>query len=306
MALSRAYALLNLFGFRKQNWRFDMFGGVVYFLLAFSILPVCNLDHIIQSHSWYDAVWQYIIAVFTNYMLVLSNGYVSLAFFIALWAALMCFGEVPWPWYKRLLVGSLHAIAHQLSAISALVLMETAVELGVHRKLLGQGEVLYITFVRNFPLVALFVDQADDKCYGLFGILARFLSNIFDVPDNMAHYKHYMCTDYAAMSRRQLLIYYFNCGLYLWVLMTPLVSFMFGAYLYIGSAFLNARQYTNRIDGASCSRRCSAIADHSFFLVFSCSQTTPKLSRRCVLRVTRTSFVFISIAPVILKCTHLV
>ena len=50
-----------------------------------------------------------------------------------------------------------------------------------------------------------------------------------------------------------MLIYYFNCALYLWLLMAPAVSFMFGAYLYLASSFLNAH-YTEafsslRIEG---------------------------------------------------------
>lgn len=251
--VSRALALLNLFGFRKQNWRFDMVGGVLYFLLAFSVLPVCNLDNILQAESWHDALLQYILAIFDNYCLVLSKGYVSLAVFVFIWGVLVSFGEAPWPWYKRMAVGTAHALAHQLAAIGALVLMEAAVEMGVHRKLLGGGEVLYLTFVRSFPQVAAFVDQADTQAYGLFGSLARFVSNVFDVPDNLAFYKESMCDAYDAMTRGQVLLYYFNAGLYLWVLMTPLASFTFGAYLYFASTLLSAH-YTEafsslRIEG---------------------------------------------------------
>ena len=58
---------------------------------------------------------------------------------------------------------------------------------------------------------------------------------------------------YSTVTRPTLILYYLNNGLYLWVLMTPLVSFMFGAYLYVASAFLNAH-YTEafsslRIEG---------------------------------------------------------
>ena len=240
VSVSRAYALLNLFGFRRRNWRFDMFGGVLYFLMAFSLLPICNLDHIIESTSWYDALWQYILAIFNHWCLVISKGHVSLFMFTAIWLMLLSFGEVAWPWYKRAIIGTLHTLAHQLSAMGALVLMETCVEMGIHRKLIGQGEVLYQTFTRTFPIAATWVDQLDTQCYGIFGIVARLISNIVDVPDNMAHYKQTMCDSPDTMTRGQMWLYYFNCGLYLWVLMTPLVSFVFGAYLYVASTFLNA------------------------------------------------------------------
>jgi len=240
VALSRAYALLNLFGFRKQNWRFDIFGGVLYFGLVWSVLPVCNLDEIIMSHTWIDALWNYARVVLHTHLLILERGYVSLAVLVGIWIALMAFGEHPWPWYKRLIIGTLHTLAHSFSAVSALVLMESAIALGVQRGILGSGEYLFVTFLRNFPQAQPVLDDLDQRFYAIPSALVRAFSNAFDVPDNIACYKKLMCSAYADMSRVQVLLYYFNCGLYLWVLLTPLVSFMFGAYLYLGSSVLNA------------------------------------------------------------------
>jgi hypothetical protein len=255
VALSRAYALLNLFGFRKQNWRFDMvrgkekkkrkphttkptlgrsclgtvfvlarrnqrkqndlvshhlllrcplpslclfffpqFGGVLYFLLAFSVMPVCNLSAVIHSASWYDAIWQYVLAVLHNHSLVFLQGYVSLFTFASILVALISFGEVPWPWYKRLLIGTLHTLAHSLTAVGSLVLLETAIELGRDRNIIGQGEgeLLYGTFTRNFPAALRVVDVLDERFY-VFGVLVRWLTNLFDVPDSIAVYKKMMC-----------------------------------------------------------------------------------------------------------------
>lgn len=32
-------ALGNILKFRKKNWQFDFFGGIIYFVLAFSMFP---------------------------------------------------------------------------------------------------------------------------------------------------------------------------------------------------------------------------------------------------------------------------
>lgn len=166
---------------------------MLYFLLAFNVLPVCDLSAVIHSASWYDALWQYVLAVLHNHATIFLHGYTSLITFALILLALVSFGEVPWPWYKRLLIGTLHTLAHSLTAISALVLLETAIELGRDRKIIGQGDSLYGIFTRNFPAVLRIVDVMDASGYGVFGVLIRWLSNVFDVPDSIAVYKKMMC-----------------------------------------------------------------------------------------------------------------
>lgn len=194
VALSRAYALLNLFGFRKQNWRFDMFGGFLYFALAVSVLPICNLQPILQASSWYDVILQYVLAVWQNHTQLFLQGYVSVFTFVGIWISLLSFGEVPWPWYKRFLIGTCHTLAHSLSAISAVVLLESCIELGRDRKIIGQGDFLWATFAKNFPEGLARIESADTQFLGgILGALMRGLSNLFDVPDNIASLKLQMC-----------------------------------------------------------------------------------------------------------------
>lgn len=35
-------ALGNILKFRKKNWQFDFIGGIIYFVLAFSMFPQVN------------------------------------------------------------------------------------------------------------------------------------------------------------------------------------------------------------------------------------------------------------------------
>lgn len=36
-------ALGNILKFRKKNWQFDFIGGIIYFILAFSMFPQVNI-----------------------------------------------------------------------------------------------------------------------------------------------------------------------------------------------------------------------------------------------------------------------
>ena len=39
--ISTRYALLNVFGFRRRNWRFDLIGGVTYSMFMLSMMSMC-------------------------------------------------------------------------------------------------------------------------------------------------------------------------------------------------------------------------------------------------------------------------
>jgi hypothetical protein len=42
-------SLSNIVKFRKKNWRFDIVGGLVYFILVFSLFPQCKIDTVTQQ-----------------------------------------------------------------------------------------------------------------------------------------------------------------------------------------------------------------------------------------------------------------
>jgi len=39
-------ALGNILKFRKKNWQFDIIGGIIYFILVFSMLPQVMLSEL--------------------------------------------------------------------------------------------------------------------------------------------------------------------------------------------------------------------------------------------------------------------
>ena len=47
--VSRKITFGNLIKFRKKNWRFDVLGGVMYFVLIISVLPLCGLSDYLHA-----------------------------------------------------------------------------------------------------------------------------------------------------------------------------------------------------------------------------------------------------------------
>jgi hypothetical protein len=236
---SRNYALLNIFGFRKRNWRFDIMGVAVYFLLVISFVPLCNVDGVITSNTWSELLMAFMKAVCHIYVELFATSYISLFTFVVMYSSTFAFTESNWALWKRVAVGGLHGVAHSTVAISILITMESLIEMGLRMKIVGQ-ESLFETFSSNFPEVRTIFALADDYSYGMATSAAHTLTAIFDVPDAMATFKVKMCHSPQLLTRWQTIVYYSSTYLYYYVLAAPLVSFVFGTYLYLANCFLNA------------------------------------------------------------------
>lgn len=137
ISTSKSYAFLNVFGFRKRNWRFDIAGGMLYFFLIFSLMPVCNLDIIFDADTWFQVLIRYWYAIFQAHVTMFESTYLSLLVFIGLWITLILFTECPWPFWKRLLVGTLHTLSHSVAALGVLILMVTTCYSHLFRAIFG-------------------------------------------------------------------------------------------------------------------------------------------------------------------------
>jgi hypothetical protein len=150
--------------------------------------------------------------------------------------------EGNWPLWKRVLVGTVHTLFHSIAACSILIFMDSIMELAIENKVIGEDN-LFTTFTSSFPLLSLWLQSADNYTWGLTSALVRFLTALFDIPDAMAQYKVLMC-EYARKGqgapRITSLLYSLTTGVYFWMLATPVVSFIFGTYLFVASNYLCA------------------------------------------------------------------
>ncbi|EFJ24167.1 hypothetical protein SELMODRAFT_102099 [Selaginella moellendorffii] len=243
---SRKIALGNILKFRKKNWRFDIIGGVLYFVLVFSMFPQCDLDKFFQKNTFFGHTRQFFNTVGQVIYFLLEDSYVSLGglFGMLILAVLFVPGKVSRK--KKFLIGFLHCCVHLIVAIGLLLLLELGIETCVRHGLLGNAgyHTLYEWYrsVENehFPDPTGLRARMERWTLGLYPACLKYLMSAFDVPEVMAVTRSNICrTGLDSMSRGFKLIYYSSVFLYFWVFSTPVVSFIFGSYLYTCINWLN-------------------------------------------------------------------
>lgn len=237
---SKRIALGNILKFRKKNWRFDVIGGIVYFILVFSTFPQCELDNILQDNSIVGHIqqfWQTLWAAFVN---MLEYSYVSLSGTLVLLILSYLFVPVKISKKRRAFIGFIHVSAHLTAAMILMLLLEIGIEICIRHGLLGSAgyHTLYEWYrsVENdhFPDPTGLKDRIEFWTLGLYPACIKYLMSAFDVPEVMAVTRIDICkTGMDALPRGYALVYYISIFLYYWVLSTPVVSLVFGCYLYI-------------------------------------------------------------------------
>ncbi|TMW64187.1 hypothetical protein Poli38472_012809 [Pythium oligandrum] len=235
--VSRRYTLLNVMGFRRINWRFDIVGGLGYFLLVFSMFPRCSVHAIHTSATWQEAAMQFAWELLEVQHEMLTSSYVSFVTYVMMLATVTAFADFTSLW-KKCITGLLVSFSHCLAAFSILLIFECIFEVAIERGSLGhEGDnSLYRYFTASLP------DFSDVQVYDvlnvtqLFAEFMKFCMTIFDVPEMVAVNRIKICSSeagLAGLSRTEMWRYYFSVLPYFWVLATPVVGVIFGAYLYI-------------------------------------------------------------------------
>ncbi|KAL3505208.1 hypothetical protein ACH5RR_035049 [Cinchona calisaya] len=237
---SSRIALGNILKFRKKNWQFDFFGGIIYFVLAFSMFPQCKLDHILQDDTFSGHLKSFFITVWDAFMYLLGRSYVSLAGAFLLLIAAITFVPNKVSRKRRVLIGVLHVSAHLTSALILMLLLELGLETCIRHKLLATSgyHTLYEWYQsvesEHFPDPTGLRARMEQWTFGLYPACIKYLMSAFDVPEVMAVSRNNICKKgIESLSRPGAVIYYASIFLYFWVLSTPVVSLVFGSYLYI-------------------------------------------------------------------------
>ncbi|KAH7429398.1 hypothetical protein KP509_09G046200 [Ceratopteris richardii] len=237
---SQRIALGNILKFRKKNWRFDVIGGIVYFVLAFSSFPQCDLENILQDtnstgrfQGFFHALWMAI----SNMM---EYSYISLGGTLVLLVIAYFFVPSKISRKRRLFLGLVHVIAHLAAAMILMLLLEIGVEICIRHGLLGTAgyHTLYEWYrsVENehFPDPTGLKARIQFWSLGLYPACIKYLMSAFDVPEVIAVTRINICKNgMTALPRAYALVYYVGVFFYYWVLSTPVVSLVFGCYLYI-------------------------------------------------------------------------
>ncbi|BDA40538.1 hypothetical protein COCOBI_01-1910 [Coccomyxa sp. Obi] len=261
----------NLHLFRFKNTRFDVIGGAFYFLMVVSVLPRCSrVTDILDAHTLLEAIKYLGLAALDALAAIFTESYLSLIAVFCLYLLCWCMakgggygtipGAAPPPapgkresiWESLALRGRTgglstqmiaalaHASAHLTAAILSLVLLELGVETCIRYEELGaEGfHSLYRWYQRfeaqHFPDPAGLRDTIARYTLHAYPGVVQAAMALFDVPEAIAVTRTAMCSATAApLSRFQGLAYYLGMLAYYWVLVTPSVAFIFGAYLYL-------------------------------------------------------------------------
>ncbi|XP_057502626.1 uncharacterized protein LOC130786327 isoform X2 [Actinidia eriantha] len=201
---SSKIALGNILKFRKKNWQFDFIGGIIYFVLAFSMFPQCKLDHVLQDDAFSGHLWSFFSTAWDAFMFLLGHSFVSSA------------------------------------ALILMLLLEIGVEMCIRHKLLATSgyHTLYQWYQsvesEHFPDPTGLRARIEQWTFGHYPACIKYLMSAFDVPEVMAVTRTNICKNgMESLSRGEAVIYYASVFLYFWVFSTPVVSLVFGSYLYI-------------------------------------------------------------------------
>lgn len=271
-------AQMNVSTFRHVNNRFDIIGGALYFLLVCSVLPRCSGVHeILEAQTFAEAAGLFLAAGWDTIIAILSESRVSLAalcatFFIVFGMAksggvgavqgvplsvIMKRPEYNWGSSvavrarlgglgSQLSFALIHLAAHLIAAVSLLLLLELGVETVVRYEQVGaEGYHSLFRWYQNFEQIT-FPDPAGVRdllaklTLGLYPSAIKWLMALFDVPEAIAVTRNAMCSSPAVeLSRWSTIAYYAGMLGYYWLLATPAVAGLFGAYLYLSVSVLH-------------------------------------------------------------------
>ncbi|KAF5444986.1 hypothetical protein F2P56_034076 [Juglans regia] len=237
---SSRIALGNILKFRRKNWQFDFIGGIIYFILAFSMFPQCNLGHILQEDSFSGLLRSFISTVWNTAVYMLEHSYISLTGATLLLIVAIAFVPPRVSRKKRVIIGVLHVSAHLAAALILMLLLELGIETCIRHKLLATSgyHTLYQWYQsvesEHFPDPTGLRARIEQWTHGLYPACIKYLMSAFDVPEVMAVTRSNICKNgMDSFSRGGAVIYYASVFLYFWVFSTPVVSLVFGSYLYI-------------------------------------------------------------------------
>ncbi|CAN6860049.1 unnamed protein product [Brassica oleracea] len=237
---SSKIALGNILKFRKKNWQFDIIGGIIYFILVFSLFPQCKLAHILRGDSFPGHLESFLGTVWSAFVYVMEQSYVSFTGVLVLLISAIIFVPSKLSRKRRVMIGVLHVAAHLMAALILMLMLELGIEICVQHNLLANSgyHTLYQWYKsvesEHFPDPTGLRVRIEQWTFGLYPACIKYLMSAFDVPEVMAVTRNNICKEgMESLSRSGAVIYYASVFLYFWVFSTPVVSLVFGSYLYI-------------------------------------------------------------------------
>ncbi|XP_019086813.1 PREDICTED: uncharacterized protein LOC104718003 isoform X3 [Camelina sativa] len=206
----------------------------------------CKLGHILRGDSFSGHLESFFGTVWSSFVYVAEQSYVSFTGVLMLLVTAIMFVPSKISRRRRLVIGILHVAAHLTAALILMLLLELGIEICIQHKLLATSgyHTLYQWYksVENehFPDPTGLRDRIEQWTFGFYPACIKYLMSAFDIPEVMAVTRTNICREgMESLSRSGAAIYYASVFLYFWVFSTPVVSLVFGSYLYISINWLH-------------------------------------------------------------------
>ncbi|KAG5410732.1 hypothetical protein IGI04_007051 [Brassica rapa subsp. trilocularis] len=184
--------------------------------------------------------WQFDFIVWNAFVYVMEQSYVSFTGVLVLLITAIIFVPSKISRKKRVVIGVLHVSAHLMAALILMLMLELGIEICIQHNLLANSgyHTLYQWYKsvesEHFPDPTGLRARIEQWTFGLYPACIKYLMSAFDVPEVMAVTRTNICKEgMESLSRSGAVIYYASVFLYFWVFSTPVVSLVFGSYLYI-------------------------------------------------------------------------
>eukprot|EP01084_Bolivina_argentea_P265311 449670_1 len=262
---SNAYAVWNIFGFRKRNLQFDLLGGILYYLMVSSLFPMCNLgiDSHIKELTWRNLFLKFIEIFINATFEIFERSYISITVFILGFFGMYFWTEPRLNVKFRIFIAFIHLIAHYIGSLTVIILMEMIIETAIENELIGK-KLPYDIFETHFSKTHNFLLDVDNKLFynfnsniGIIPIL-KILFTVIDITSFHVSLRGIICSNkYKQIqlifeqfknfpmpidiqiqiqdlpSRFTRLAYAFTSFLFYFIFAAPIVSLIVGLYLYI-------------------------------------------------------------------------
>ncbi|KAL0730723.1 hypothetical protein Bca4012_026817 [Brassica carinata] len=200
----------------------------------------CKLAHILRGDSFSGHLESFLGTVWNAFVYVMEQSYVSFTGVMVLLITAIIFVPSKLSRKRRVIIGVLHVAAHLMAALILMLMLELGIEICIQHNLLANSgyHTLYQWYKsvesEHFPDPTGLRARIEQWTFGLYPACIKYLMSAFDVPEVMAVTRTNICKNgMESLSRSGAVIYYASVFLYFWVFSTPVVSLVFGSYLYI-------------------------------------------------------------------------
>ncbi|KAF4655472.1 hypothetical protein FOZ61_007563 [Perkinsus olseni] len=239
--LSRKLTWMNLIHFRNRNWGADVVLGLSYILMVISAVPLCGTARVLSQPDFLLVLKEFFLLMIETFYTIFNTSYLSLLTHCCFLACMIALAETHMGVAWKLGVGVVHYACHAIAAVACICLAECATVYLAQLHTMTSGESPEIVRFLDGILLEAAGSGYEIPLYLLPSALNTLALSICDLPRIIATNREAACVSMAAgqaLTRFDYAALVAPLVPYLWIIITPIASFIFGCYLSVSLNFL--------------------------------------------------------------------